>query len=441
VLAWFVLAMIAGTLLLMLPVASASGRGAGFSTAMFTAIAAVCVTGLHVVDPGTYWSGTGQVVILLLMQFGGVGVMWFASLVGLLVADRLGLRSRMLAPLAPAPGEAGRVGGIGGAVSPATSRRLFLGVLRISLAVEAVVWLVLWLRLEFGYGERPLRAAWLGLFHAVSAYTNTGLALWPDNLQRFAGDGWVLLPLLAAVVLGGIGYPVWHELLRARRGRTWSVHVRLTVITTAVLLVLGPFAVFLTERHTTLAGLDGAHQALAALFSGVGPRTSGFATIDYSHADPGTLLITAALMFIGGGSASAAGGIKVTTLAVLSLAVASELRGRTDVEAFGRRIDGTTVRQALTVVMLAMVVIAASTLALLELSSLEVGDALFETVSAFATAGLATGRTGGIPTSGHNLLLVLMLVGRFGTIVLASGLAVRERRRLVRYPQARPLVG
>jgi Trk-type K+ transport system membrane component len=172
----------------------------------------------------------------------------------------------------------------------------------------------------------------------------------------------------------------------------------------------------------------------------VAPRTSGFATIDYSQADPGTLLITAALMFIGGGSASAAGGIKVTTLAVLGLAVASELRGRTDVEAFGRRIDGTTVRQALTVVMLAMVVIAASTLALLELSSLEVGDALFETVSAFATAGLTTGRTAAIPTSGHDLLLVLMLLGRFGTIVLASGLAVRERRRLVS-PQARPLVG
>ena len=436
VLGWFVIAAIAGTVLLMLPVATASGRGAGFSTALFTSIAAVCVTGLHVVDPGTYWSGGGQVVILVLMQFGGVGVMWFASLIGLLVADRLGLRSRMLAP---APGGRSETGLSG--VDPATSRRLLFGVLRISLIVEALVWVALWLRLEFGYHEGPLRSCYLGLFHAVSAYTNTGLALWPDSLQRFAGDAWILVPVLAAIVLGGIGYPVWHEVLRARRWRSWSVHARLTLITTAALLVVGPIAVFLTERHTTLAGLGGPDQALSAMFSGIAPRTSGFATIDYAHADPGTLLITAGLMFIGAGSASAAGGIKVTTLAVLSLAVTAELRGRRDVEAFGRRIAGTTVRQALTVVMLALALIAGATLALLELSPLDVGDALVETVSAFSTAGLTTGRTADIPALGRDLLLLLMVLGRFGTIVLASGLAVRERRRLVRYPQARPIVG
>lgn len=429
--AGFLVGIGGGTALLMLPVASHPDGGATLLTAAFTATSALCVTGLTVVDTGTYWTGFGEAVLLALMQLGGLGVMTFASLLGLLVAGRLGLRGRLLAQAETRSVDAG------------TLRPVLAGIIRVSLAIEALVWLALTLRLWLGYDVSPGRAAYLGLFHAVSAYNNAGFALWGDSLIGFAGDPLVIGPITVALVLGGIGYPVLLELRRVRSARRWSLHTRLTLLTTGVLLVLGPAVVLLTEwdNPLTLGQLPGGQRLVSGWFSGITPRTAGFNSIDYADADSATLLTTDALMLVGGGSAGTAGGIKVTTVAVLLLAVLAEVRGDPDVDAFGRRVSGQTVRQALSVTVLALATVGGATLFLLETSDFSLDQALFEATSALATVGLSTGITADVRPSGQVLLMVLMFLGRVGPVTVAAALALRVAPRLHRNPEARPIIG
>ena len=356
------LAVIAvGTLLLWLPLSSRPGVGTSLHTAFFTATSATCVTGLTLVDTAGHWSWFGQTVVMVLMQVGGLGLMTFASLLALVTIGQLGLRSRMLAQI-----EAKWLDG-------PTVRRFLISILKFSLVIEALVWLALTWRFWIGYHQPPGRAAYLGLFHTVSAFNNAGFALWDDSLADFARDPFVLLPIAFAFILGGIGYPVLVELRRSRRPARWSLHTKLTVVTTLSLLVLGPLAVVLTEVRAggTLDTVDWVTRLLSGWFTGVAPRTAGFATIDYGQADPATLMVTDLLMAVGGGSAGTAGGIKVTTLAVLVLAVISELRGDPDVRAFRRRVVPATVRQALAVTVLGTGIVAVSTFILLELTPFE----------------------------------------------------------------------
>jgi trk system potassium uptake protein TrkH len=420
-----------GTVLLMLPVASHPAGGTDVLTASFTATSAVCVTGLVVVDTDTYWTAFGEVVLLALMQIGGLGVMTFASLLGMAVSRRLGLRSRMLAHAETRTLDLG------------TLRQVLTGIVVLSLVIEAAVWLLLTLRFWLGYDESPGRAAYLGLFHAVSAYNNAGFALWKDNVVGFAGDPLIIGPLAAALVLGGIGYPVLLELRRSWRPRRWSLHTRLTIYTTSVLLVLGPLLVLVIEWHNpqTLGALPYGQRLVSGWFSGITPRTAGFNSIDYLHADPATLLTTDALMLIGGGSAGTAGGIKVTTFAVLVVAVLSELRGDPDVDVFNRRISQQTVRQALAIATFALLTIGAATTYLLAVTDFSLDQALFEVTSALATVGLSTGITADVPAAGQVLLIVLMFLGRVGPITVASALAMRSTPKAYRNPESRPIIG
>jgi trk/ktr system potassium uptake protein len=285
---------------------------------------------------------------------------------------------------------------------------------------------------------------YLGLFHSVSAYNNGGFALWPDSLIRFGADPWLLGPISIAFLLGAVGFPVLLELVRRRGPAGLSVHTRITLITYAVLIVVGPALIILSEWNNPRSlGIHGGApgQVVAGMFSGLTAGSAGFNVIDYAHVDPATLLGTDLLMFIGGGSGGTAGGVKVGTIAVLALAVRAEIRGDTDIEVFGRRLTTTTLRQALTVVLLAMVAVVVGTLLLLELSAVRLDDALFEVVSAFSSSGLSTGITTTLPDAGQYLLVVLMFVGRVGPITAATALALRSNRRLFRYPETRPLVG
>lgn len=427
----FVISIAGGSLLLMIPVASHPPGGAGLLTAVFTATSAMCVTGLVVVDTDSYWTGFGEGVLLALMQVGGLGVMTFAAILGLLVADRLGLRSRMLTQA-----ETRTLDG-------SAMRQILVDIIRFSLVIEALVWLAVCLRLWIGHGEGFGRAVYLGLFHAVSAYNNAGFALWSDSLISFAGDPWLILPLALAFILGGIGYPVLLEVRRTSRARQWSLHTKLTLTVTAVLLVIGPLLVLLTEwgNPATLGTLPTGERLLSGWFTGVTPRTAGFNSIDYADAHPATLLVTDALMLIGGGSAGTAGGIKVTTLAVLVLAVVSEIRGDPDVDAFDRRMSSQTLRQALSVIVLALALISASTLVLLKTTAFSLDAIVFEVTSALATVGLSTGITADLPPGGQVLLIILMFVGRVGAVTLATALALRTVPRAYRHPEARPLIG
>jgi potassium uptake TrkH family protein len=421
------------TLLLLLPVAHESGEGTTFRPALFTATSAVCVTGLSVVDTPTHWSTFGELVILSGVQFGGVGFMTSASLLGLLVARRLGLRTRLLTAAET------KVLGLGDV------RRVVLGVALTSLVTEALVAVVLALRFGLGYGEPAGRAAYHGLFHAVSAFNNAGFALFSDNLVRFATDPLVCLPIAAAVVTGALGFPVVLELRRElRTPRLWSLHTKITVLTTVLLLVAGSAAVAAFEWRNpgTLGPLSVPQKLLVGFFQGgVQPRTAGFNVVDYADVHETSLLVTDVLMFIGGGSAGTAGGIKVTTFMVLFFAIVAEARGEETVDAFGRQLPVVVLRQALSVALLGVALVVTGTLALLALSGLDLDRVLFEAVSAFGTVGLSTGITATLPAPAQYVLIVLMFAGRLGPVTLAAALALRERQRLYRLPEERPVVG
>ncbi|MEV6958030.1 potassium transporter TrkG [Streptomyces sp. NPDC051207] len=433
----FALVVLGGTALLALPVATEDGSATGFVTALFTATSAVCVTGLAVVDTGTYWSGFGEGVILALIQVGGFGIMTMASLLALLVSGRLRLRMQLTAQAET------RSLGIG------EVRRVLLGVAGTTLAVELAVGAALALRFRLGYGESPGRALYLGWFHAVSAFNNAGFGLHPDSLTRYAADAWVTLPVAVAVILGGIGFPVLLELLRHRhRGRTTgrrrlSLHTRLTLITTAVLLAAG--TVLTCALEWSNPGTLGPHsvfgKVLNGFFHSVMSRTAGFNAVDVGALHASTLLMTCVLMFIGGGSAGTAGGIKVTTFAVLAAAMLAEVRGEPTSSVLGRRLAPHVLRQALTVALLGIGLVMAATLVLLTITREPLDAVLFEVVSAFATVGLSTGITADIPAAGQLLLVGLMFVGRLGPITLVSALALRERTRRYELPEERPVIG
>jgi potassium uptake TrkH family protein len=428
----FAAAIFVGTLLLLLPVARAGDGGASFLTALFTATSAVCVTGLVVVDTPTYWSPTGQAVIMALIQAGGFGIMALTSLLALLVARRLGLRTRLLAQ---AETKALRLGDV---------RRVLLGVALLSLLFETATALVLTGRLYLSYDYSLGDAVWHGTFHAVSAFNNAGFSLWSDSLMGFVTDGWISLAVAGAVIAGGLGFPVWIELFR--RGvsyRRWSIHTKLTISVTVVLLFAGTAAVLAFEwsQPETLGGLGVTGKLLAGFFQGVTPRTAGFNSLDYGEMQPETLLVTEILMFIGAGSASTAGGIKVTTLALLALMVYAEVRGDPTVNAFGRRIPGVAQRQAFSIAVIALVAVVTGTLLLMATGPQSFGDTLFEAVSAFGTVGLSTGITADLSGAGKVALISLMFLGRTGPYTLFIALVLRERRRRYEYPEERPIIG
>ena len=423
-----------GTLLLMLPWASASGQSAPWLTALFTATSAVCVTGLAVVDTGTYWSPLGQGMLMALFQLGGFGMMTSAALMGLLVGRRLGLRTRLLLQSETH------------ALSMGDVRSVVRMVLVVTVVCEVTV--ALWLALRFG-ATMDLgwsQALWHGAFHAVSAFNNAGFSTWPDSVMRHVTDGWVLVPLMLAIVLGGLGFPVLTELWVNRRNRNarWSVHTTLTIWGSAGLVVIGTVSLWLVERENagTLGPLSLADQWLAALFTSVSARTAGFNALDIGALQTESLVLHYVLMFIGGGSAGTAGGVKVTTFFLLLLIVWTEIRGRADVEFRGRRIGVPVQRQALTILVLSGMALSIGLLAIVPMAEhIPLEKLMFEVVSAFATVGLSTGITADLPAGAQMVLIALMYVGRVGVVTLALALAINQVPRAYRFPEEKPIVG
>ena len=426
------IATVIGTILLRLPWATAPGRKTDLLTALFTSTSSVTITGLTVVDTATHWSIFGQLVILVLVQLGGLGILTLATLLGILVSHRLGLRRRLMAQT-----ESNTLG-LGDV------RRVVRRVTVLSLSIEGVLAVVLALRWWIGYGESAGRAAYLGVFHSVSAFNNAGFALFSDNLVSFVTDAWLLVPIIIAVIVGGLGTPVLYELWReTRTPKTWSVHTKITVLVSTALLI-GGFAVFTLiewSNPATLGPLSAGGKLLAGMTMSVMPRSAGFNTIDYGVASPESLLLTDVFMFIGGGSAGTSGGIKVTTFALLAFVLLAEVRGDPEVSVFRRTLPVSAIRQALTVALLAVAMVMTGAAAIEITSRYGLESSLFESISAFATAGLSTGITPSLSGPSQLVLVFLMFAGRLGTITLASALALRERQRMYRYPDERPIVG
>ncbi|MBK6873172.1 MAG: TrkH family potassium uptake protein [Kineosporiaceae bacterium] len=420
-----------GTAVLMLPVSREGPSGAPLLTALFTATSATCVTGLAVVDTATYWTPFGQVVIAALIQVGGFGIMTMASLLALFVTKRMGLKTRLTA--------AAETKSLG----PGDLRRVLVGVFKITALVELTIATLLTLRWWLGYGESFGRSLYLGVFHAVSSFNNAGFALFSDNLIGFASDPFILLPISLAIILGGLGFPVILELLGRAAPHRWSIHTQLTVIMTLALLIGGWVFLAVNEwtNPGTLGEVDVGTKLLSSFFHSVQPRTAGFNAWDYAQIKDASLLGTIVLMFIGGGSASTAGGLKVTTFILLFFVILAEARGEEHVNVFRRRIDPRTSRQALTVALLGVAAVVGSTMILSEISGFPLRDVMFEATSAFGTVGLSTGITPQLPGLGQLVLIVLMFLGRLGPVTLVSALVLREHQRRYTFPEGRPLIG
>ena len=410
----FFLAISAGTAALCLPLAY-TGRPPTLLEAAFTATSATTVTGLGVVDTAVFWSGFGQTVILVLIQLGGLGVMTFASLLGLLVMRRLGLARRLDAAASS------RADGIGDL--PRVLRRLVATTAVVEASVAALLTLAFWI----GHGMPLPRALWHGVFHAVSAFNNAGFALYSTNLMDFAGDPFVCLPIAAAIITGGLGLPVFVTLGRHLRSPSrWPLTVRIVLVGTVALIAGGTAMYLLLESGNprTLGALDPGERVLAAFFQSVTTRTAGFNSLDYGQMHPVTLMATDLLMFIGAGPAGTASGVKITTAVVLGAIVVTELRGDTAVNVMGRRLSRSTHREAITVIMLSATAVIAGTALLMGLTSFTTDQILFECVSAFATVGLSTGITAQLPPAAQLVLMVLMFTGRIGPATVAGALAL-----------------
>ena len=427
----FLAAVTAGTLLFMLPMAAEPGKTTPFMTAFFTAVSGLTGTGLAVVDTGTHWSTFGEVLLLVLAQIGGIGIMTLASLLAMMVSDRIGLQLQLTVRTETNTLNLGQV------------RRVALGVVVVSLVVEAIGAVALGLRFWLGHGYPPGQAFYSGVFHSVSAFNSVGLSLYPDNLMRFATDPWVSLTIVAVAVTGGLGFPVLFEVLRGRRRKRWSLHTRITVPVYLSLIAFGVLMFLVVEwtRTGTLGPYGVWEKLLIGFFHGAQPGSAGFNTVDVSQLQPATLLVNDVLMFIGGGSAGTTGGIKVTTFALLAFVLLAEVRAEPSVHVMGRRLGNDVQRQAVTVALMGVGAVMTATLVLLATTSFRLDAVLFEAASAFGGVGMSTGITGQLPVVGQLVIMALMFIGRLGPITLVSALALRDRGRRYELPEERPIVG
>ncbi|MGH9264992.1 MAG: TrkH family potassium uptake protein [Acidimicrobiales bacterium] len=428
----FVLASVVGGVLLSLPAASEGPGGTSPLTALFTSTSAVCVTGLVVVSTGEHWTAFGEWIILALIQVGGLGIMTLSSLIVVVVARRLGLRQRVIAATET------------GSMNLGDVRRLLVGVAQLTFGVESVVAAALFLRFWVSHDEPLGRAAYLGVFHAVSAFNNAGFSPFDDSMVGLNRDPFVLLVLAAAVVIGGLGFLVVVQVARHPRApRRWNLHAKITLTTTAFLILAGwlLLAWFEWTNPRTLGSMSAPDSLVNALFHSVMPRTAGFNSIDVGGMREPSLLVTEILMFIGGGSASTAGGIKVTTFALLGWLMWAEARGDPDVVVFERRVPSEVQRQAVTVALAALGLVMVATMALIATTHAARSDLQFEALSAMGTVGLSTGVTAALSSVSRIIVVVLMIVGRVGPITLFAALALRERDRQYQHAEERPIIG
>ena len=441
----FGLAILVGTFILSLPISRTANTFGGFLEAAFTSVSAVCVTGLSTVDVSTYWTPFGHLMILLMIKLGGFGIVTFAVFLGILLARRVGLNSRMVGS-AEMPG-----------LDQGNPRRLIWKIFIATSSFEFIVSTAVALRLWLGYDYELGDAIWYGVFHAISAFNNAGFALYADSLMGFAADGWMLMPLNLAVILGGLGFPVLFELGRRIIGRVkasqiggviesrlhWTLSTRLVLWSTLVLLIFGTvyFAVIEWNNPATIGQMGSLEKLLNSFTQSVMPRTAGFNSVNIGEVYPATLMGMDIMMFIGGGSASTAGGIKLTTAAVLLFIVWTEIRGETAVNVGSRRLPRSIQRQALTIISLASLAVITATILISLTTDFTTDQIFFEVVSAFGTVGLSTGITPQMPAFGQVILMALMFGGRLGLVVVATALAVRQTKVHFEYPKERPLIG
>lgn len=438
----FALAIVVGGVLLALPISS-TGVAIPVVDAFFMATSAVCVTGLAVLDIGTGFSLFGQVVILVLIQVGGLGIMTLSSMILTMLGQRVSLN---------------RQDGVTQTYTSAHGDRFGTLLQRIFLATLAIEGLGALSLFSVEIERLPLaEAAWHATFHSISAFCNAGMSLRMDNFIGFRDNMLVISTLSMLIVTGGLGFTVLSEVfsaavkrLRKLQPTVTTLHTKLSLSMTALLLVFGMIAYALLEYRSSLVGLSLKEQILTSFFASVTARTAGFNVVDYSQLTIPTLLLTMLLMLIGGCPGSTAGGIKTTTLGVMLATLRSRFRAEEEVSLFHRTIPASAVARAtaLTVFAILVIVVAAFALIYCEIGTERYNNStgvglglLFETVSAFCTVGLSAGMTAGLSVSGKIIVMVLMFVGRLGPLTVAVAVARQRPKRTIRYVEEQVMIG
>ncbi len=432
----FAAIIVVGSILLNLPISSKDGHSIGFINALFTATSAVCVTGLVVVDTYTHWTVFGQIIILLLIQVGGLGFMTLATLFSLVIGRRISFKERLL--IAESLNQN----------SPQGMVKLIKDILLGTIIFEGLGAIILSIRFmgEFGVKDGIYR----GIFHSISAFCNAGFDLM-GNYGKFSGlthyveDPVVNLTIMALIIIGGLGFAVWEDVYKTRKFSELSLHTKLVLVVTAILLIFG-FVFFLAMEYSnakTLQPLSFKGKILASMFQSVTPRTAGYNTLSLPDLTNASKLMTTVLMFIGGSPGSTAGGIKTATAGVLLFSVISVLRGCREVNIFRKRLEMDIILRSLAVFVLSITVILSTTVILSITENATLLEYLFESTSAFGTVGLSLGITPMLSSVGKAALIITMFLGRVGVLTMIMAVTARMQKSEVKlkYPEAKVMVG
>jgi len=427
----FALVIAIGTVLLMMPASSASNQVTSFVDALFTATSATCVTGLIVVDTGSYFSLFGQLVILLLIQIGGLGIMTISTAFAIMLGQRITLKLENVMYQV-----------VGGSQS-LNVLQLLRSIVLVTLLIESVGALLLYTRFSAHY--LPLEAFYMSIFHSVSAFCNAGFSLISVSMMGYVSDIVMNLGITFLIILGGLGFTVIIDLHRyffiRERVKKLALHSKIVLITSGTLLVLGLTAFYITEYNGTMEGFTIAKRLLASWFQSVTTRTAGFNTIDTGSLSPASILITLALMFIGASPGSTGGGIKTTTFAVLVLSITSLLKGKRDLSICNRKIPSTNIREATSLITLSATLIFFVLFLLLIVEPFPFDKIIFEAFSAFGTVGLSTGITPLLSQTGKFLITILMYVGRIGPLTMIYAFAIKRNVVNLDYAEEKIAIG
>jgi trk system potassium uptake protein TrkH len=432
----FITIIFIGTFLLSFPVATETHTKTAFVDALFTATSATCVTGLIVKDTPKHWSTFGEIVILMLIQAGGLGIMTFSISIALVFGAKLGLREKKT------------MGEILEVPSVAEVGKITKFIIKFTFIAESIGLIFLFLRWLPYFGSVK-KAFYFSLFHTISAFCNAGFSLFSESLEAFVSDPVVNIVVMLLIIMGGIGFVVVAGLFRKRHLiREWklgtkelTVHTKLVLATTAALIFIGFILFFVFEFDNTLIHQGIGGKLLASFFQSITPRTAGFNTIDTSMLKDVTLFLTIFLMFIGASPGSTGGGIKTSTFAILFLAVVNMIRGRENIEIFRRTIPKSVIYKAITIVVVSAFVVSLGTGLLLITQKDSLLHLLFEATSAFGTVGLSTGVTFNLDGIGKVVVLVMVFIGRIGPLTLAYAVGRRKKKLKRKYPDARVMVG
>lgn len=434
----FAAVILIGAILLSLPIATQTGERTSFLDSLFTATSAVCVTGLVVVDTATHWNFFGQIVIIILIQTGGLGFMTITTLFSLIVKKRINLKERLLIQ------ESLNQIDLSGLV------KLTRYILLMTFVIEGIGALILSTVFipQFGF----IRGSWYSIFHAISAFCNAGFDLMGNvtgpysSLMYYVNNTTITLAISALIILGGLGFPVILDIVKNKKISKLNMHSKIVLISTSILIVVGMLFIFIVEYKNvgTLGNLSLKGKILSSLFQSVTIRTAGFATIDLTILHQATLFIMMIFMFVGASPASTGGGVKTTTIAVLILTVKSFLLGKEDIEVFGRRITSSTVRKSVGIFFVGVLAVLTGILLIVLIEpEFDLLEASFEVVSALATVGLSIGGSPNLTFIGKLLIVIYMFMGRVGLLTIFLALVAKNtvNKQQIRYPEGRIIVG